>query len=89
MHRSDKEQFIAKSSEIHNDFYNYDNVVYKDSKTPVCIICPKHGEFWQMQNIHLGGHGCPKCAKRKSQVKLYERLKSDLLIELDFDKLLN
>lgn len=89
MHRSDKEQFIAKSSEIHYDFYNYDNVVYKDSKTPVCIICPKHGEFWQIPNIHLGGHGCPKCAKRKSQVKLYERLKSDLLIELDFDKRLN
>ena len=26
-----------------------------------CIICPKHGEFWQTPHSHLKGSGCPKC----------------------------
>jgi hypothetical protein len=29
----------------------------------VCIICPKHGEFWQLPATHAyKGKGCPKCS---------------------------
>ena len=54
--------FIKKIKEVHNDKYNYSKVNYVDSKTKVCIICPKHGEFWQTPNAHLQGQGCPKCS---------------------------
>lgn len=56
------EEFIQKAREVHGDKYDYTKVEYKDaSTTKVCIICPEHGEFWQMPNRHLLGNGCPKC----------------------------
>ena len=36
----------------------------------MCIICPKHGEFWQKPVKHLIGHGCPECAKKTISKKL-------------------
>ena len=35
---------------------------YCGSKEKVCIICPKHGEFWQYPQDHVRGNKCPKCA---------------------------
>ena len=59
--RLSKEEFIKKAREIHGDRYDYSKVEYVNSQTKVCIICPKHGEFLQVPNAHLGGCGCPKC----------------------------
>ena len=76
-----KKDFIEKSNKIHNNKYNYSKVKYIDSKTPVEIICPKHGSFWQRpQDHYLNECGCPKCTL-KSQTKLYERLKEAFLTE--------
>ena len=62
------QEFIKKASEIHKDKYDYSKVDYINSKQKVCIICPEHGEFWQIPNSHLLGKGCPKCAiKSKPQ----------------------
>ena len=55
------ELFVEKAKEIHGDKYDYSKVVYIDSHTRVCIICPIHGEFWQTPNSHLNGAGCRKC----------------------------
>jgi predicted nucleic-acid-binding Zn-ribbon protein len=60
-------EFISKSNEIHNNKYDYDLVVYKNSNTPVTIICPKHGEFQQRPGKHLKGAGCNKCAIESSR----------------------
>lgn len=57
-----KDEFIQKSTEIHNGKYDYSKVNYINTKTKVCIICPKHGEFWQDPYSHSKGHGCPSCA---------------------------
>ena len=34
---------------------------YVDSATKVCIVCKKHGDFWQLPSNHIKGHGCEKC----------------------------
>jgi len=57
--------FIEKSKKIHGDKYDYSKVVYNGSLDKVCIICPEHGEFWQLAYVHLKGHGCPHCDKSK------------------------
>ena len=57
-----KEVFIKKAKDRHGDKYDYSKVEYKNNKTKVCIICPKHGEFWQIAGNHLTGNGCPFCA---------------------------
>ena len=54
--------FIEKAKAVHGDKYDYGEVVYEKSNKKVCIICPKHGKFWQTPNSHLHGSGCPKCA---------------------------
>ena len=56
------EQFIERAIKVHGDKYDYSKVKYVNSRTKVCINCPKHGEFWQTPNNHLSGNGCPSCA---------------------------
>ena len=53
--------FIEKSKSIHGDKYDYSLVEYKNIFTPIKIICPIHGEFIQIPNSHLNGHGCGGC----------------------------
>lgn len=61
---NDTESFIEKSIKIHGNKYDYRNVKYINARTEVCIICPEHGEFWQLPFIHSNGSGCPKCHGR-------------------------
>lgn len=56
-------KFIEKSKSIWFDKYDYSLVEYINSKSPVKIICKKHGIFEQTPNTHLRGSGCPKCKK--------------------------
>lgn len=55
------EEFIQKAKAVHGDKYDYSKVEYVNASTKVCIICPKHGEFWQRPSEHLRGNGCFKC----------------------------
>lgn len=59
------EQFIEEARKIHGEKYNYSKVDYKNNKTKVEIICPKHGSFYQQPKSHLQKNGCAKC-KTKS-----------------------
>ena len=65
------EEFIRRARLVHGDKYDYSKVVYVNSTTDVCIICPIHGEFWQRPAEHLRGKGCVKCGQGfKCAVKL-------------------
>ena len=63
------EIFIERAKKIHGDKYDYSKVEYKDANTPVHIICPIHGEFWQRPADHLNGRGCIECAGKKKYTK--------------------
>ena len=65
----DTNTFIEKAKKIHGDKYDYSKVEYVNSKTKVCIICPEHGEFWQIPNGHLNGNGCKKCQYKRIKEK--------------------
>lgn len=54
-------EWVKKAQKIHGNDYDYSKVEYVNAHTKVCIICPKHGEFWQIPNNHLNGFGCPNC----------------------------
>lgn len=72
MKKLTKEEFLERARSVHGNKYDYSKVEYINSKTKVCIICPKHGEFWQTPNDHLDNHGCMECkkdAQSKSQLK--------------------
>lgn len=64
------ENFIEKSRNIHGNTYDYSEVQYTHSHTPVAITCKIHGQFLQVQRAHLQGKGCPKCGNQ-NQDTLY------------------
>ena len=60
-----KENFLRKAKIVHNNKYDYSKADYVSAKTPITIICPKHGEFVQKQYHHLEGYGCHECTREK------------------------
>lgn len=62
--RSTTEKFIEKATKIHQGFYDYSKVSYKNNHTKVTITCPVHGDFQQTPMKHLTGRKCIKCAKQ-------------------------
>ena len=58
--------FIKRAIAVHGDKYDYTKAEYNGNSEKVCLICPKHGEFWQRAGSHLKGYGCPKCGINKS-----------------------
>lgn len=61
-HRWTTEEWVAVAQGVHGNKYDYSKVDYINSKTPVEIICPKHGLFTQIPTEHLSGKGCKFCA---------------------------
>lgn len=78
------EEFIEKSSKIHNGKYSYDKTIYKNANTNIAITCPIHGDFEQKPSHHLEGRGCPKCGidtrgeKRKLKIDVILKRFSDI-----------
>ena len=67
---SDTEQFIEKANALHGNKYDYSKVEYINNSTKVIIICAEHGDFEQIPNDHLDGHGCKSCmSKRLTDLK--------------------
>lgn len=79
---SNTEEFIEKARKIHGNKYDYSKVNYISVRDKVCIICPKHGEFWQVPNYHLNGEACPMCSESHLE-KEFENvlLKNNILFE--------
>lgn len=63
------DEFISRSTKIHNGKYSYNNVIYVNNATDVMITCPKHGDFPCTPANHLKGRGCPLC---KAEMNVYE-----------------
>lgn len=62
------EMFITQAKELFGDIYDYHKTLYERDNKKVCIICPKHGEFWQTPSNHLQGQGCPKCGRDRTSI---------------------
>ena len=69
--------FIEKAKKVHGDKYDYSKVEYVNSHSKVCIICPKHGEFWQTPNDHLNGKGCPFCNESHLEKELKKQFEEN------------
>lgn len=61
VYKGDTKYFIDNANKVHGDKYDYSKTEYVKMKKEVCIICPEHGEFWQLPYLHLKGCGCSKC----------------------------
>jgi hypothetical protein len=70
---SNIDKFKLKSNKIHNYKYDYSKSLYVNWKTPLIIICEKHGEFIKTPNNHLNHQGCGKCNTENKKIKIDEK----------------
>lgn len=71
------QQFVNEAKELNNKF-DYSKVDYINAYTPICIICPEHGEFYKKPHDFLSGKiNCPKCKISKGENKIREYLDSN------------
>lgn len=81
-----KEKFIEKAQKKHGDRYDYSKVPDDfHTRSKICIICPKHGEFLQRADTHLEGKGCVKCGHDRTGLATRKTLDSD---KSNIDKML-
>lgn len=76
---SDKE-FIKRVIKKHGDKYDYSNVNYIDSITPVIVNCKKHGEFKIAAYRLISGEGCPHCANEKRKLSNHTKKTTEVFI---------
>jgi very-short-patch-repair endonuclease len=69
-------KFIELCNRLHNGYYDYSKVDYKNHKSSIVIKCPSHGEFTQNARTHLRGHGCTSCNLSKGEILIEQFLKS-------------
>lgn len=60
-----RDEFIARSTIVHNGKFDYSEVTYVNASTKVTIICPTHGSFSQRADDHLRGRGCRLCRRTR------------------------
>jgi very-short-patch-repair endonuclease len=61
------DDFLSRSKKIHRNFYEYENIEYKNNRSIINIICPKHGRFKQKAYLHLNGAGCILCYRDRQR----------------------
>jgi len=80
-----RKMFFEEAPKIHNNYYNYDNVVFVDMTTYVTITCPKHGDFPQKPIKHINAkQGCNQCGDERAHDK--QRMTIDEFIRLSIEK---
>lgn len=87
--RKTQEEFIQEAQVKHNGFYNYSQVIYKNSNTKVTVVCPNHGEFEIDPGHHINGVGCRKCSferLRNSQDDIIARFRETHGDRYKYDK---
>jgi len=61
------EQWIKEAKKAHDGWFLYHKAVYRGGNKKICIICPLHGELWQLASAHiLGTNPCKKCLSAMS-----------------------
>ena len=82
----DRYEFIWKAIQKHGYKYDYRKVNYINDSTKVCIICSKHGEFWQAPGNHCSKYnknGCPQCNHQSYKYTLNNFVERTKLIHGD------
>lgn len=70
------QEFIERSSSVHNNFYDYSESVISDGVGGLVEIgCPLHGKFSLKATSHMNGVPCPSCSKisqTRDRAKVFE-----------------
>lgn len=76
--RLTQEEFLSRVKQIWGDRFDFSKAIFKDTRTKVEVICPKHGSFFASPNNLFHGWGCRKCSYESNADK--KRMGKDLFI---------
>jgi hypothetical protein len=63
--RLSQKEWVDRANKVHNNYYDYSLVDYKNQRQRLTIVCPRHGEFTAIAGVHvLGGAYCHECRTR-------------------------
>lgn len=66
-------QFVEEAQKVHGNKYDYSEVEYVNTHTPVKKRCNQCGlVFSQEPSSHLAGRGCPKCSKKQTHKRVIQ-----------------
>lgn len=65
-----KKEFIEKANLKHNFEFDYSNINFVNSSTPIEIGCKKCGSFCTQPQQHLKGTTCKECGNKRKRDKL-------------------
>ena len=75
MERKTSQEFIEQAHQVHGDRFDYSEVEYINTHTPVIIRCNQCGLVFQQEpSSHLAGRGCPKCSKRQTHKRVNQNM---------------
>ncbi|HGX5946619.1 TPA: GIY-YIG nuclease family protein [Escherichia coli] len=84
------DEHIERFKAIHGDKYDYSEfrkAGYHGANKKILIKCRECGEwFEQLYCVHLGGHGCKKCGKRRSAKAMRQAWGTDTLLQEEFER---
>ena len=75
--KGNSEVFINKAIARFGELYDYSNVNYINSYTPVEIVCRRHGPFKMLTYKHLNGDGCPLCQQNERFIASAKKVHGD------------
>jgi len=77
-----QDDFIKKAVSIYGNRYDYTGIVYKNSFTPVNVLCPKHGNFIVTPTKHLNRRQeCPVCKQDRVNKEKTDRMLEHVEVE--------
>lgn len=79
------DKFVEESHTVHNNKYDYSDVIWKGSKQSITLYCPVHQEdFVTTPYNHVKGAECPHCAKIRGGLK--NRSNTESFVKASKDK---
>lgn len=74
-HRKTTSQFVKEAQKVHGDKYDYSEVEYVNTHTPIRIKCKQCSVvFLQSPANHLVGRGCPRCSKKQTHKRVNQEM---------------
>src|SRR5882672_4650320 len=85
------DEYIIRCRLVHQNRYDYSEVVLDGTANKIKIRCKEHGIFEQRASNHLQGSGCPRCAvdhrafeNRIASEAWVDRAKQNHTVEYDY-----
>ena len=74
------EIYKEQLEKIHNNIYDYSNVIWRGSDNEINVKCNTHGNFTIRAQFHKNGTGCQKCSK-ENKIQ-YNKHTTEIFIEM-------